>query len=155
MYFELKLSIFKEKCSQYWVFKNVLDLLYFVGGRARPKSSEWIFSLSSYIPCPPPCSKWVEIISEVVILIMLHLWFMRYLKRLKGLIIVGSGLIALVPFWVPDVQCFMGGDQREKSENPRNLPKRHRSYQTCPHYDQALYESRKMKKYWVKRWWKL
>ena len=33
-----------------------------------------------------------------------------------------------------------GGDQREKSENPRNLPKRRRSYATWPHYDKALYE---------------
>ena len=36
---------------------------------------------------------------------------------------------------------FHGGDQREKSENPRNLPKWHRSYQTWPHYDQALYKN--------------
>ena len=34
---------------------------------------------------------------------------------------------------------FHGGDQREKSENLRNLPKRRQSYPTWPHYDQALY----------------
>ena len=67
---------------------------------------------------------------------------------IKGLIIVGPGLIALAPFWVPDdiescnfqnllvfgfsetsqnlmsfrkllFSLFHGGDQREKSENPK------------------------------------
>ena len=75
-----------------------------------------------------------------------------FVFQIKSLIIVGPGWITLAPVWVPDdiesckfqnllifglpetsqnlmsfrqllFSLFCGGDQREKSENPRNLPK--------------------------------